>query len=35
MIPTLDLSVENLIRQADEALYNAKRQGRDRFIIWV
>ena len=35
MIPTLDLSVEILINQADEALYQAKRQGRDRFSIQV
>lgn len=35
MIPTLDSSTEILIRQADEALYQAKREGRDRFCVWV
>jgi len=35
MIPTVDLAVEILINQADEALYKAKRQGRDRFSIQV
>ena len=34
MIPTADISPESLISQADQALYLAKNQGRDRFQIY-
>ncbi len=32
-IPTSDQSPENLVNQADEALYKAKQQGRNRYIL--
>ncbi|NJK51029.1 diguanylate cyclase [Candidatus Gracilibacteria bacterium] len=34
VIPTQDLSVESLVAAADEALYESKRRGRDRFLIY-
>jgi diguanylate cyclase (GGDEF)-like protein len=32
IIPTHNLRVETLITTADEALYEAKKQGRDRIV---
>jgi len=32
LIPTVDSSVEDLIKISDDALYQAKQQGRDRYI---
>jgi len=34
LIPKNDLSVESLMDQADNALYKAKRYGRNQFQIW-
>jgi len=33
LIPTADLSIENLIKLTDNALYQAKQQGRDRYSV--
>ena len=33
VIPTLDRSPTHLIIQADQAMYNAKQQGRDRYYV--
>ncbi|MBE9228078.1 diguanylate cyclase [Phormidium sp. LEGE 05292] len=35
LIPTIDQNPEDLIAKADEALYNAKHQGRDRAIAFT
>jgi sigma-B regulation protein RsbU (phosphoserine phosphatase) len=32
-IPTRETQPEKLIKQADESLYTAKQQGRDRYIF--
>ena len=34
LVPTLELSLETLIANADEALYTAKSQGRNRAIAY-
>lgn len=34
LIPTLELNLEDLIAQADQALYTAKDQGRDQAIVF-
>ena len=33
LIPHLDLSIEGFIKQTDDALYQAKQQGRDRYSV--
>jgi PleD family two-component response regulator len=33
MIPTLDFSPEHFVHQADQALYQAKQQGRNCYKI--
>jgi|GEM_PF-683940 len=35
MVPNPAINVDMLIRQADDALYQAKQQGRDRYIIFT
>jgi diguanylate cyclase (GGDEF)-like protein len=35
IVPSTDTSSKNLIAAADEALYEAKRQGRDRLVVKV
>lgn len=34
LVPSLDKSPKSLINQADQALYNAKQQGRNQTAIW-
>ncbi len=34
MVPLPKLSLDTLIQQADEALYQAKRNGRDQFVLY-
>ena len=34
VVPEKDTSPEDLIRRADQALYQAKQQGRDRYIVF-
>lgn len=33
LMPNLDLSIDSLIKMTDEALYQAKQQGRDRYSV--
>jgi diguanylate cyclase (GGDEF)-like protein len=35
LIPMAEISLEDLIAKADEALYTAKNQGRDRAIAYT